>query len=431
MYKLEVTLKQHTPLIHFQHDQEGATLRASEVKPKLDRFIIKQLTDQEKADWSTPKGTLDYKLKIESNGEKSYFDDPNLPMFFGNMSKEKKFEKKRGIIYKNIKLHFLSNDEELINKIKTFIGSFLFNHNFGTRQSKGYGSFYIDKSDSLYTSPTGNIFFYIKENDVTNTLKQVDLFYKSLRSGINIKWADKRENDRYGHPIMKDGFYFKSLIFKYTKEKLNVQWDKKTIKEKFFNDNFTYRKYNRKKNIEETFESIGLENQQKIREKCPDKPSNPLFYNSLEIALVKDLLGLSSSESWKSYNATINKTEAKFIDGYFIKIEEEKNRNISRIPSPILIKIIEENDLYRVYLLINKEINESIQDNVLGKTFIIENKDLQFDISFPDTFSYDDFLNYICSNKNFDIYSHVEKRFHSKDEFIKLKNIYNQIQKIR
>ncbi len=40
MYKLEVTLKQHTPLIHFQHDQEGATLRASEVKPKLDRFII-------------------------------------------------------------------------------------------------------------------------------------------------------------------------------------------------------------------------------------------------------------------------------------------------------------------------------------------------------------------------------------------------------
>ena len=28
-------------MIHFQHDQEGATLRASEVKPKLDKFIIK------------------------------------------------------------------------------------------------------------------------------------------------------------------------------------------------------------------------------------------------------------------------------------------------------------------------------------------------------------------------------------------------------
>ena len=43
MHTLKVTLKQHTPLIHFQHDQEGATLRASEVKPKLDKFILTKL----------------------------------------------------------------------------------------------------------------------------------------------------------------------------------------------------------------------------------------------------------------------------------------------------------------------------------------------------------------------------------------------------
>jgi len=43
MYNFKITLKQHTPLIHFQHDQEGATLRASEVKPKLDRFILTKL----------------------------------------------------------------------------------------------------------------------------------------------------------------------------------------------------------------------------------------------------------------------------------------------------------------------------------------------------------------------------------------------------
>lgn len=40
MYRLEFTLKQHTPIIHFQHDQYGATLRASEVKPKLDIGLI-------------------------------------------------------------------------------------------------------------------------------------------------------------------------------------------------------------------------------------------------------------------------------------------------------------------------------------------------------------------------------------------------------
>lgn len=47
MYKLEFTLKQHTPLIHFQHDQDGATLRASEVKPKLDKFIYNKWLQEE------------------------------------------------------------------------------------------------------------------------------------------------------------------------------------------------------------------------------------------------------------------------------------------------------------------------------------------------------------------------------------------------
>lgn len=37
---LKVKLKQHTPLVHFQHDQYGATLRASEVKPLLDKYIV-------------------------------------------------------------------------------------------------------------------------------------------------------------------------------------------------------------------------------------------------------------------------------------------------------------------------------------------------------------------------------------------------------
>ncbi len=37
--ELIVKLKQHTPIIHFQWDQAGATLRATELKPKLDRYI--------------------------------------------------------------------------------------------------------------------------------------------------------------------------------------------------------------------------------------------------------------------------------------------------------------------------------------------------------------------------------------------------------
>ena len=42
-FKVNFTLKQHTPIIHFQSDQSGATLRATELKPKLDSFLIEQL----------------------------------------------------------------------------------------------------------------------------------------------------------------------------------------------------------------------------------------------------------------------------------------------------------------------------------------------------------------------------------------------------
>ncbi len=42
MKSLNFILKQHTPIIHFQHLQGGATLRSTEVKSKLDRFLIKE-----------------------------------------------------------------------------------------------------------------------------------------------------------------------------------------------------------------------------------------------------------------------------------------------------------------------------------------------------------------------------------------------------
>ena len=79
MNTLTIKLKQHTPLIHFQHDQEGATLRASEVKPKLDKFILKRLglgnyqagIDAAKdRGWLIGRGdhpALDYKMGIKGH----------------------------------------------------------------------------------------------------------------------------------------------------------------------------------------------------------------------------------------------------------------------------------------------------------------------------------------------------------------------------
>ena len=44
-FQKEYHLKAHSPLIHFQYDSNGATLRATEVKPKLDRYILKHCKD--------------------------------------------------------------------------------------------------------------------------------------------------------------------------------------------------------------------------------------------------------------------------------------------------------------------------------------------------------------------------------------------------
>ncbi len=110
-YKLTFKLKQHTPIIHFQHDQHGATLRVTEVKPKLDRFILKKLgnDDYEKGKeiakskgWLVGKGehpALDYKLRFEPIKDKSYY------LFFSFLNDDRK---------KNLANYIKSN--KLINK---------------------------------------------------------------------------------------------------------------------------------------------------------------------------------------------------------------------------------------------------------------------------------------------------------------------------
>ncbi len=109
MILLSLKLFQHTPLLHFQGDQYLATLRASEVKPRLDKFIIRNEFNN---DFSRCKGfligyneknpgdleakfrngywALNYKMRISSpeSEEPVAPDMRNAPMFFGNMGDE-------------------------------------------------------------------------------------------------------------------------------------------------------------------------------------------------------------------------------------------------------------------------------------------------------------------------------------------------------
>lgn len=222
-FALKYKLIQQTPLIHFQHDQKGATLRATEVKPKLDKFIIEKMgwkdklkNDKERKDLRKEYGdwfigdsdALNYKLRIITTGEPciSHMIDREIAvhrakqrdvdkytknqlerarnaeingMFFGNMvSGKEDYEEKVRSSYKEtvfyegddkIKLEVICFVTGLKQEIEKHIEEFFIVNNFGTRQSKGFGGFVAvrDGADSSSVDPVQLLvdnkyrFFYV------------------------------------------------------------------------------------------------------------------------------------------------------------------------------------------------------------------------------------------------------------------------------
>lgn len=175
--ELSVELVQMTPMIHFQATEKGATLRATEVKPKLDRYLLHAAFHDNKAEYGKylvgrdPKNdedsaALDYRLVVVADpGDfespidlviKSQRTDRNgrtktITTFTGALWDSEKIVQssmlKRG---KTIRLIFRSKHTDLIKIIGEWIDAFFAGENFGQRQSKGFGSFLTwDSSQSL------------------------------------------------------------------------------------------------------------------------------------------------------------------------------------------------------------------------------------------------------------------------------------------
>ena len=226
MHTLKVTLKQHTPLIHFQHDQEGATLRASEVKPKLDKFLLDNAIGESFEDSKTflvgyslknerllcRKFTdekfraLDYKLAFIPQCAKHIslnpHYDPNrgkyiandFPLLLSNMGGKDTLEELADFsMYEKIELTIHSKNEDLLETIRGWIDLFFATNNFGQRQDKGFGSFSVIKingDDIEFPKkdlPTKTRFLKfefpnnLQEFDVQSKLFQViDFYWKCL-----------------------------------------------------------------------------------------------------------------------------------------------------------------------------------------------------------------------------------------------------------
>lgn len=269
-FTLTFTLKQHTPLIHFQHVQSGATLRASEVKPKLDRFVTKILPAAYPAMWKKYESivnncyreaanatTGDYKLRINAEFDESYIvanfikdidrhtaeNDLHLKFLYNtpyfadaegiknglkrNDNGDSLFGNgdftgiRKGQMYKNIQLSVFSWHAGLLEMMKEVIPIFFFNYNFGTRQTKGFGCFSVEgfdvnkmtlclTSNSLVTAVYEKKL--LSEESFHDALQKIQADYQLLKSGRNF------------------GGYQKSILWQYLCKTQDNSWEKRMVK---------------------------------------------------------------------------------------------------------------------------------------------------------------------------------------------------------
>lgn len=451
MKTLKVLLKQHTPLIHFQHDQEGATLRASEVKPKLDRFIIEKLGNgkaevgkgiAKNKKWLIGSGehaALDYKLRITAKSLEFFFIEGYFgcnakgkpypaPMFFGNMesdakkngaSKKKKFSINKG----DLELVIFSCKDDLAIFILTHLYQFFMQTNFGTRQSKGYGSFSLNdeswKQNMELVTGQKNIsipelkspYFMSDESDKSYKLFQdMELFSKAIRSGIN---------DCFGKKI-----YMKSLMFAYAKSK-KKQWEKKTIKSRFY---------------DLLSDDCGSDDINEQKKKRHYGDVDILTYTSKNEGayLFKDCLGLSTVEKWKC--PRINDDGKLFYDNYFTltksfyKTEEQRN-TVERMKSPILLKPVQQSDgKYKVYIRYNDIPLDFLKTTFNLKVDLLKNEDSLPLKVYPE-FSLKDYFDFMfkkssgSTSYSINIYNMISKKGRETDKGKRIIQIFDEIRK--
>lgn len=429
-FVLTFKLKQHTPIIHFQHDQEGATLRATEVKPKLDKFLIEKMGGWSKIpdEWKVGEGNsqgnpLNYKMYVESTdsiielieqpikdeyGE--YQLDRNgkpkvlqMPGYFGNMGVDIRDESrlKKFVLSGTVSIRIVSFNTKLIGFIQKHLPEFFATHNFGNRQTKGFGSFYLqgeEKSvsnfvdyrfliDTTQFSLPNHIQIQIKERSseyqvLFKLFYAINVFYNSLRSGLNIP-----------------GLYFKSLMFMYAKSK-NIQWDKKSIRDHFHLYSEPYKK----------------------AERIHTDPEGTFRYSSKKKRLMRDILGLSTEQSWLAYGDTITKESV---------VREDDKPCYARWASPILFKVIRIQDTQFDVFLVPRKIPEEI----FGQEFIIRSKvnssrePLHLAMPSSEEFDLDEFIAFcfheVFSDDDDAFDQHVN--YSSSREVILLKSIYEQL----
>lgn len=391
-WQKEYKLVQHTPLIHFQHSEPHACLRATEVKPKLDRFLIEQLEKDDRfgdgrwKKWFVGDGSqqsFDYMMRITPNSEqvertqsieraiaRAEHRPPNANLheihknYFGNMASGNNIQDtvhaiqetfKESLFYKDgLTLTIRCFIPELLTLIDEHIRGFFMMHNFGTRQRKGFGSFTVDistkpnepKGFDLVGKYCPNAYYCKLDNDVNADalLDAVWVISAFLRSGFN----------------RGEGNYVRGFVFRYfQREKNPLANDKAFVKQQVLRN--VYNEATRGEHL------------------------HP-YGNNVRYRYVRGLLGTNENSRF-CRNPRGETREDRTVHNIYIHSAE----GVERFPSPLLFKPIGK----FVFILPQK-----MPDEIFGSEFYILEKNQEEEYDSKATS--DQKLNYLkqeCKNR--------------------------------
>ena len=412
--QLKIRLRAQSPMIHFQACDggpsgvkvtesetighiggglSGVTLRASEVRPKLDKYIFRRIagiapgeelsgdhllkvkkdllkreeyqdifSDPDKTDYA-----LKYKMSIQVDKDelvrivklekdppenmplekrKKYYSSAYMP-FFANSNKTPRM---KGVLCDPV-LTITCFNEHVRSLIVKYLKDFFFVTNFGTRQGKGFGSFVLEGSEREEASvvqalmenygakacyrmqvknPPTELYF----SDYFNYIGYFSQFMKSGRNDPGKR--NKREN--------KNLYYVRGFIFQYMHSQ-GIGNEKKWMK---------------KNNISPTYYT----NHSTVNKE----------ENEGEYRFVRAMLGTQNSIRYKE-------AEKKFTKIYIADVTRG-NDKFERVPSPVFYKIIG-NDIYIIAGRVPKRL--------FNHKFIFRGYHSE-SLATPDAFDIDDFI---------------------------------------
>ena len=344
MYKLEFKLEQHTPIIHFQAKDAGATLRASEVKPKLDKFILTQIGkgfvkkiasttekdfiekgieyfqnkdaearrvyEEEKKKGNKDaklelclipgqEGALNYKLsfKLSPDAKVQYFlprvkdkgrieegvtNLSNTP-YFANEAKIKDPTKGPVCLANHleegcVKGIVLIHNKDMKADIEKYLEAFFLLHNFGARQTKGFGSYSLclNGEKRIDSSPqkvveimkSYGVEYCLKHNcsNISDTFNTIRSFHNKLKTG------DKKK---------------RSLIREYFRKK-EIEWEKPIARkllsleaEKDTEESYTQKYIRALLGLHNLFDFSQLKKQVKVSHETIERFASPIVYKPI------------------------------------------------------------------------------------------------------------------------------------------------------